>query len=404
MTETFRPIPEGDYFKNPGYLKLDLMLNGVRVDPSLFQKSLILKEYRLSPSLCGNLDLILPEETHVSVPYQEEFTIHSPYKLRGLHGKYTLSGREHSAVVKIVPHPSFYDERVNSAVRIGDVAQCHGGYVSLALGGHRYLQSHLNGSSGALSTAPATGRLVLSVDEVIGLLDRIRKETAIDVITLSAWSAKGEDGGILQIEPYIRAIKASFNVLLLVEVHLPNVRSMIDQTYAMGADSVCYHLGNLCSHGDQPPAPGRSTEQELHLLRHAVSIFPPGSILSHITMGSRPFAEVIEDIGLLTGIKVLPILTVEGLEVVRQKGLTTAQLAPLFGYVYNAAKRAKITMNWFSRLAPFVAPIEGRFFSGDSPKLKLALLNFYQSRFLGGSISAGLSNLRRKLRVREVKK
>lgn len=398
MVSTFKPIPEAGYFKNPGYLKLDLMLNGARVDPSLFQKGLILKEYRLSPKLYGNLDMILPEETYVSVPYQEEFTVRSPYKLRGLHGKYTLSGREHSTTVKIVPHPSFYDERINPAVCIGDAAQCHGGYVSLALGGHRYLQSHLNGS-----TKSFREELVLSVDEAIGLLHRIRKETAIDVITLSSWSAIGADGGILQIEPYIRAIKASFNVLLLVEVHLPNARSVIDQTYAMGADSVCYHLGNLCRHGDEPETQGRSTEQEMNLLKHAVSIFPPGTILSHITMGSRPFEEVIEDIDLLTGIKVQPILTVESLDVVRQKGLTTAQLAPLFGYVYNAAKRAKITMNWFSKLAPFIAPIEGRFFSGDSPKLKLALLNFYQSRLFGGSISAGLSNLRRRLRVREIK-
>lgn len=121
-------------------------------------------------------------------------------------------------------------------------------------------------------------------------------------------------------------------------------------------------------------------------------------------MGSHAFDEVIDDIDKLTKIKVLPILTLESQEVVKKMGLTTEQLAPMFGYVYNATKRNKIKMNWFSKMAPFIAPIEGHFFSGDSPKLKLALLNFLSiETFFGGSISAGLSNLRRRLRVREVK-
>ena len=69
---------------------------------------------------------------------------------------------------------------------------------------------------------------------------------------------------------------------------------------------------------------------------------------------------------------------------------------------YEKAKKYQIKMNWFSKLSPFMSPFEGRFFAGDIPRFKLALMNFYQSRILGGSISVGLSNLRRKLRVQEV--
>jgi len=243
---------------------------------------------------------------------------------------------------------------------------------------------------------------VLTVDEVIAMLERIRKDGPLDVVSLSSWYTKGEDGGILQIEPYIRAIKSSFNVLLLVEIHLPETAEWIDKTYAMGADSVCYHLGDLCSHG--PFDNRRQVKDELKLLKHAVAIFPQGTILSHITMGNRPFEDVIEDIDKLAEIKVLPLLTPESREIVIKQNLTTEQLAPLFGYVYNRAKRQSVTMNWFKRLAPFLTPIEGSYFSGDTPRLKLALLNFYQSRLFGGSISAGLSNLRRRLRVKEVKK
>lgn len=397
---TFKPIPEEQYLENPGYLKLDLMLKGVRVDSSLFAKEKILKKYLLSPHIFGNLDLVLPEDTHVSVPYQENFSQQSPYRLRNLRGKYFLTTPSGSKGVKLIPHPRFYSYKINDHLSLGDIIACHGGYISLALGGHRYLQSHLDEGD----PKEESKKREITVDELIGLLERIRKDQKIDILTLSAWDASGEDGGIAQIEPYIRAIKRSFNLLLSVEIHLPRKHLWIDRTYAMGADSVCYHLGNLCSHGAEETKESLRVSQELDFLKHATDIFPPGTIMSHLTMGNRPFEEVVEDIDKLTKIGVLPILTASSREAILAGGYTTAQLAPLFGYVYNSAKKNNITMNWFGKLAPFIAPIEGRFFSGDTPRFKLALLNFYQSRIFGGSISAGLSNLRRKLRVRHVKR
>lgn len=398
MVKPSRPISEDQSIKNPGYLKLDLMLKGVRLDSSLYKRG-IRQEYLLAPGHFGNLDLLLPQGTYVSVPYQEPFVGSSPYKLRFFKEKFYLASSAESIQVGVIAHPPFYDREVKPGVRLREVVACHGSYISLALGGHRYLQTHLKGrQSGAFRQD-----LVLTVDEVIGVLEQCRRESPLDVVTLSSWQTETEDGGVLQIEPYIRAIKKCFNVLLLVEVHLPKSRGLVDQTYAMGADSVCYHLGDLCTHGAGEELTQREVEKEVDLLQYGVSIFPPGTILSHITVGSRPYEGVIEDIDVLTKIKVLPILTVESLDVAHKEGLTAGHLAPMFGYVYNASKKNKITMNWFSRLAPFIAPIEGRFFSGDTPKLKLALLNFYQSRLFGGSISAGLSNLRRKLRVRVLK-
>ncbi len=393
MTKT--PLAQKDYARNPGFLKLDLMIRGARVDDSVIKSGLVLPDYSLSPQVLGNLDLVLPQETYVSVPYQEENVQGSPYKIRHLKGKYYLSTPSDPLEVRIISHPSFYSDPVKEGVTIGDVAQCHGNYVSLALGGHRYLQP-------GLTSKAFDPKLVLSVDEVVGVLDRIRSAQRLDVVTFSAWQVDGEDGGISQIEPYIRAIKKAFNVLLFVEVHLPQTHAWIDATYAMGADSVCYHLGNLCSHGPKAPENShRDMQVELGLLQHAVSIYPPGSVLSHITMGDRPLGDVTEDIDSLCAIRVLPILTFLSRESVISQNLTTDQLAPLFGYVYESAKKNRITMNWFSKLAPFIAPMEGRFFSGDSPRLKLALMHFYQSRLFGGSISVGLSNLRRKLRVKD---
>ncbi len=385
--------------KNPGLLKLELMLKGMRVDESLYQKHNLLANYRLGPKCFGNLDIILPGETYVSVPYQEDFAKESPYKLRYLHGKFFLTGPDESIRVQWVTQPNYYSQRINEQASIGDVVSVHGGYVSLAIGGHRYLQQTLFASDGS-STRP---ELVISVDETIAVLERVRKDRPIDVVSLSCWAPSESDGGISQIEPYIRAIKNSFNVLVFIEVHLPKSTALINSTYAIGADSVCYHIGNLCSHGVGAGSKPSHQETDVALLKHAVEVFPPGSILAHITVGENPFTDTMEDIARLTQIKVLPILTVETLEMAQKLGFDAQMLAPLFASLYDSAKRHRVKMNWFSRLAPFVAPIEGRYFVGDIPRFKLALMNFYQSRFMGGSISASLSNMRRKLRVREIK-
>ena len=398
MATQFKPLEESQYLNNPGYLKLDLMIRGARIHPSLFEEGMVLPSYRLSPSTYGNVTLILPDETWVSVPYQEEDIQNSPYEIILFKGKHYIKSPYGSLRVKLLKAPSFYDKKVNEKVTIGQVAVCHGNGVSLSMKGHRYLLPHLIDPHD-----PQKEDLHVTVEETVALLKEIRKDRKIDVVTISSWTTHEEDGGILEIEPYLRAIKEEFNVLLFVEVHLPHQTSIIDRTYAMGADSVCYHIGDLCSHGAHEESSRKPLKEELKLLKHAVKVFPQGTILSHLTMGTRPVEDVMKDVDELTKIKVLPILTVESREVVLQEKLTTKHLAPLFGYVYNQVKAQKVKMNWFSKLSSYFAPIEGRYFAGDTPKFKLALMNFYQSSAFGGSISSSLSNLRRKLRVREVK-
>lgn len=402
MAETFTPLPEGDYLKNPGYLKLDLMLRGVRVDTAFYEAGLVRREHRRSARLYGNLDLILPHDTYVSVPYQEAHVAQSPYAL-SLVGKKVELASDHGRIpVELIPQSSFYEELIRPGVTINQVLQCHGGYVSLALGGHRYLKAHILDDP----KLDFDEKLALTRDQVITVLETVQRHHPIDVVSLSSWKTDTDDGGIAQIEGYIKTIKKSFNTLVFIEIHLPKTKEWIDHTYAIGADSVCYHLGGLCHHGEGGghATVGIHSEQTIPFLEHAVRVFPRGSTLCHITMGDRPIADVIEDIETLTQLKVLPVLTLTSLQQALDKGLTAADLAPLFGYVYNASKKHRIPMTWFSKLAPFVAPIEGRFFSGDQPRFRLALLNFYQSRLFGGSISANLANLRRRLRVKEVSK
>jgi hypothetical protein len=386
---------------NLGLLKLDLMLKGVRLDESFIRKHKVRKPYELGPATFGNVDFVLPGEIYVSAPYQESFVENTPYRIRFIKNKYYLTSNQGSLPIKWISQPDYYDEPINEHVKLGDVAAVHGSYVSLSIGGHRYLQPTLVDEQGS-GVRPG---LVVSVDETLNILEKIRDKGKLDVVSLSCWDPDKEDGGIYQIESYIRAIKKNFSVLLVVEVHLPQKSSIVDDTYAMGADSVCYHIGNLCSHGHSQAEPERDKEFEMRMLKHAVSDYPPGTILAHITIGpigDKSNTTSKEDIEELCKLKVLPILTIENINDAHEMQMMAEQVAELYAFVYEKAKKYQIKMNWFSKLSPFMSPFEGRFFAGDIPRFKLALMNFYQSRILGGSISVGLSNLRRKLRVQEV--
>lgn len=345
------------------------MLKGVRADESFFKKGILLEEYRLSPDVLGPLELILPFDTPVSVPYQEAATESSPYRLRLLRGKYYLTTYSDPIPVKVIPHPRFYGDLVREGVRIHEVASCHGRFVSLHLCGHRYLQPYLGGLE------PFNRNLALSVDEVVALLERVKRDHPIEVVALSSWDAGSDDGGILRIEPYIRAIKSAFNVLLFVEVHPPKSASLIDVTQAMGADSVCYHLGRF-----DPTLPDQSRmEENLSVLRHAVNVFPAGSVLAHLTLGDQPLETVYKDIEMLSSLRVLPVMTGQKRADFLGRGITVPALAGLFGFIYAEAKKNRIPLHYFAKLSPFVAPIEGRFFSEDTPRLQLIVHHIYRS-------------------------
>lgn len=379
------------------------MIKGVQVDPVFYEKGLVQANYFIGEGTFGNLNFILPYKTYVSCPYQEAFCQDSDYKLTLKGNQAYLVWGKNQTVITLLKTANFDCEKKVGAFKIGDLAISYGSYISLKLGGHRYMASHLESTdSNQKNSQSKSTNPIPDVKTIIEALRTIGKTQKIDVVSLSCWDGTQEDGGISQIAEYIKAIKKYFHVLLLIEVHLPKNKNCIDYTYALGADSVCYHLGDLCVHGNFDQRPDkRDPHEELSFLDYAVKTYPKGSVLSHITINEREFTDVVEDIGRLSKTKVLPVLTFENLAKIQSLGYQTEQLAPLFGYVYHAAKQNKIPISWLTQLAPFLTPFEGHFFAGEIPRFKLALIRFYRSRLFGGSISANLSNLRRKIRVRK---
>lgn len=387
-------------FENAGWLKLDLMLKGVRVSKEVFDKGLLLTKYKVGPHEFGKADLEITPGLLAAVSYQEAAAQQSPYELIFENQQLYLQQGLNRRPIKIIPPPGCYTQTLHHRdVPLGELVSCHGHYAALALGGHRYLLPSLFRPD-EVELAKAHE---LTVDETLWVIKTLKKETPIDIVTFSAWETDGEDGGIEQIEPYIRGIKKTYNLLTVVEVHLPHTTEWIEKSYAMGADAICYHLGDICR---QVPSgtvnTHRDGEKEKQLLQHAVGIFPTGTVQAHVTIGPHPTEEILQELDALIDLGVLPIITVDDHDQALKNSLDSRKLAMIFDHVYQRSVSRGIAHNWLQGLSPFFMPLEGRFFGHESSKMKMAISRIYQMRFFGSRLSSFISNLRRSLRVKKI--
>ena len=151
--------------------------------------------------------------------------------------------------------------------------------------------------------------------------------------------------------------------------------------------------------------PGRSEligrERYLDALKYAASVFPNGTVASHLIVGLEPPGSTIKGIDYLTEMGVVPILPIyrpSPGKALRIEPLTAEIIIPVYQHLYNAVKENSINMNWVRDISLISTPIEGRRLVEEEGGISL-FDSFYKSRF-GRKTAWGLSAIRRKLRVK----
>ena len=387
-----------DYLHNPGALKIDLMLRGIRVNNSVDLSNAV---------YCGGIDILLPGDTIADVPYGEEFTAASPYLLKRDGDGFTISSAKGEVPCDVMPIPEFYNGVTSSGVEFSRIATTHGSYVAITPRGSceffgegvecKYCAGNFDSSSAKSES--------FSIDEVLEVVEAVKKEKVAEIIYLSLGFTSSDDGGIEFLAPYIKAIKKHFRILVAVEALPPKKNSWIDDTYAMGADSVLYNLEIFDKELFEIICPGRSEligrRRYLDALKYAASIFPGGTVASHLIVGLEPPGSTIKGIDFLTNMGVVPILPIyrptPG-KALRIEPLTTEIILPVYKHLYKAVKENKINMNWVRDISLITTPIEGRSLAQEEGGISL-FDSFYKSSF-GRKTALGLSTLRRKLRVK----
>ncbi|MEK7851763.1 MAG: radical SAM protein, partial [Deltaproteobacteria bacterium] len=359
----------------------------------------------------GVIDIILPDDVWVNVPILEAFTRESPYFLLKENGKFFIERGGERVEVGVVPPPAFYEKKTSEGTPFAQIGTVHGGYLTITpVAACDFFPKYESCKfcSANFIMGPV-GKKALSVREIVEVVHEAFEEGIAEFVQLSLGFLEGEGHGIASLEPYITAIKRNFDTILAIEAHPPGKDAWIDRTYAMGVDSIAYHLDIYNPEIFASICPGKARqigrERYLDALQYAASVFPSGTVTSNLIVGLEPVESTIDGINHLTKMGVVPLLPIfkplEGSDYSGHRIPDTEEIAPLFAHLYNAVKGNKISMNWSKHVSIFITPIEGRYFTGDQAKLELTLYNLYKSK-IGGMATREIAKLRRRLKVREI--
>ena len=390
-----------DYFNNPGALKIDLMLRGIRVTDSGARS-------RITDA--RGIDVLLPRGTIVNIPCLEEFTARSPYELTGGGSGLCITDGEGTVPIILPPIPGLYRQKTSTGVDFSDIAMTHGSYTVITPSPKcEFFNTKVECKycAGDFDIG-SQSRRDFTVEEVLEVVEATLKEGLSKIIYLSVGFSSGDDGGIEFLKPYVLAIKKRFNCLVAVEALPPRSNKWIDETYALGADSVLYNLEIFDPVLFETICPGRAEligrKRYLDALGYAARIFPNGTVASHLIIGLEPPGSTNMGVDLLTSIGVVPILPVyrpTGGRALRIEPLTAEIIIPVYRHLYKAVRKNRINFNWVQDISIATTPIEASMLA-EGETHRSFFDSFYKSK-IGLKTAWGLSTLRRKLRVKDSK-
>jgi hypothetical protein len=392
-------------------LKLALAVNGLRLHPSVAGRADLLRPRFARALPARAVDLILSDETHVAVPVESPSTMASPFALVADNERFfVVEGNDLAAEgrteVRPVPQPRFYERRTARDTPMWRVATVEGNHVLVSLAGACGFSVRgapcrfcVEGARSAVD--PDTMPPVADVVEVVrAAFD----EGAAEFVYFNTGVFDAEDGGIASLEPYIEAVRKHFDTLVAVQVHPPRTDRWIDRAYAMGVDALSYNLEIFDAEALGRHCIGRQRyigrERYLEALGYAARIFPNGTVWSELVAGLEPPATTIAGIDALSGMGVVPVITIP--HSVSEGPRVTADadsVGPVLAHLYRTVKEQRINMGWVRDLAAGITPLEARWFAGDHARLAVTVQHLTRSR-LGALAARNLARFRRRMRVR----
>ncbi len=390
------------YLNNPGTLKIDLMLRGIRLP----REDGPLAFYGRAGE---GVDIVLPGGSPVNVPCGEEFTRDSPYVLKKAGERWLISDTTGEVEVRPVKMPEFLSRTTGEGTPYSEIATVHGSYVLILPKKECvFFEKKVECSYCAGGYDERPGR-THTVDEVVEVVSAVLEEGVSEIIYLSTGFTEDDDGGIGFLTPYIEAIKKRFNCLVAVEALPPKNNHWIDRTYALGADALLYNLEIFDEELFEALCPGRARfvgrKRYIEALRYAADIFPNGTVASHLIVGLEPPGSTCMGIDFLTDMGVVPILPIYRPRpggALRIEPLNAEVIIPIYRHLYRAVKKKGINMNWMRDISIVTTPIEGRLIAGEKTGGISGLIEKFYGTRLGLKTAWGLSTLRRKLRVKEI--
>jgi len=340
----------------PSLLKLDLYCRGLLVDDScLVGDDGGRQIMRTRAGLGSGLELILPGGLWTNVPVLESFAATSPYRLVRQDGAYRLL-REGEVVgpVSLSPRPSWYDARTSSGTPMTRVGTLQGTYLGIypARVCDFWVPQPERSNCGFCSVGLNLGvdeATEKSLDDVMDVVAAARELSGITYVDFNTGHYAG-DTYLDIVEPYVRAVKERFGLLVGVQTPPHHDLSRYDALRAMGVNRVSFCFEVWDQERFVEVCPGKAATyghgRYLDAIRYCAQLGPlgprtePWVTNGEIIAGLEPPESSIEAINWMTSVGAIPTVCVfrplRGTDYEHLPPPDAEPLVPVFRRLYEA--------------------------------------------------------------------
>lgn len=347
---------------NPGFLKLDLLCQGARLEGAEQVESAGGRPLmRTRAGLGSGLELILSCDLWVNVPVVEPFAQRSPYlvRLRDAGGSVEIlrDGRP-CARARLAPRPRWYDLVGPRGRPLKRVATLQG--TTLAVYPGRVCDFWVRSAvrpevercrfcSVGLNLGADDG-LEKSVDEVLAAVHAARRENRITYVDFNAGHA--DDAGFLDaLEPFVRRVKRETGLLVGLQTppHPDPGRWAGVKRLGVNRVSFCFELFDPQRFAEVCPGKARLYGQSAYFeaIERCLAL-PPGPfgepwvVNGELIAGLEPAAASLAAIDWLTERGAIPTVCVfrplVGTDLAAAPPPSTAEVLPIFQHLYRRCR------------------------------------------------------------------
>jgi len=366
-------------FSNPGRTKLSLVSRGLALPNGLPEASRWLAQTNGAESV---LDLRLPNGSFCSVAVGQPYTEESGFALESVEGNKAvlLCGGE-TETVELVAAPAFYKKRTRKGSRMGSFASLHDRLLILQpfMGCGFFAQkneacAYCQYDSMLNETEPPLRDALELVEVVLAALE----EREVDTVYLYNGFSPTDDVGLSRLLPVIALLRRHLgHRQIAVETVAPKDLSVIDALYAAGLDIFICNLEVFNHERFVEICPGK---QKIggqiaieRVLEHAVSVFRPGAVVSHLIVGLEPVRSTIHGMKSLVEKGVVPLLTpfrpLPGTPLEYQKIPSLDDVEEALLHQYKLLDEAKIPTHRLRDMGRVLTPMESGVLDGKEPAL-----------------------------------
>ena len=348
-------------FSNPGYMKLALYCEGLRISANAMKELSQGREItRTRAGLGSGLELVLPGELWVNAPVTEDFAKNSSLELQ-YNGSFFIEHKTSGQTipVELAPRPDWYSKKCSTGKPMVQVGTLQGTYLGIyptevCEFWTRDEKENCKFCSVGLNLGKGDS-LEKKIGEVLEVVEAARNESRITYVDFNT-GHYDDESYLDKIEPMIKAIKQRTQLLIGVQTPPHSDLKRYDRLKAMGVNRVSFCFELIDPEHFKRTCPGKAKtyglERYLAAMDYCASLGKkqnlkqPWVTNGEIIAGIEPPEKSIEAIDRITSVGAIPTVCVfrplKGTDYENMAPPRTEDMVPVFRHFYEACMTKKL--------------------------------------------------------------